>query len=496
MPDLRPKIGRISSPETGFRPGNEPKNQRNWSLARPIRGGRRSKSRSLRANSKFTDYVGIAVDYCERVVAKKATGEPLDDPGLQTLPEDAGTGHEGEGAVLLGDAHVADVCSFMEKLPSSTESGIRRRSCSSRARCSGLRRSSASAGAIPARDSCAMCCFRAEKNAKSALVAGISLYCLTCEGEVGPQIRIGAATLEQTGHVFEPARKMIRVDRTLGRFLASGDRRGIFCGMRSGGDIKTITSIAAAQDGHNPHVVVLRRASRSEARSVSGDGFRVRRAEEPADVQDHDCRPHGRRSVLGTAEEGRTAPPRAVCGSERIRDHLRRGQGRPRPLFRSRDGHQANPMYGVSVQEEVVRERDQEGWNDPSTRAEYLRTRLNVWSNAAEALIQIEDWDRCEDQKMTLAQFEGQKCWLGVDLASKRDMAAVALIFELPKDGLAVFSRFYVPDDAPGFTDPDLQVTYEEWDREGKLIKTGPGIIDQNRIRETSSRTAGCSMWK
>src|SRR3546814_13437183 len=45
----------------------------------------------------------------------------------------------------------------------------------------------------------------ARKNAKSTLTAGIALYCLTCENELGPEIIIGAKTGAQAGKVFKPA---------------------------------------------------------------------------------------------------------------------------------------------------------------------------------------------------------------------------------------------------------------------------------------------------
>src|SRR3546814_8472656 len=49
----------------------------------------------------------------------------------------------------------------------------------------------------------------ARKNAKSTLTAGIALYCLTCENELGPEIIIGATTSAQADKVFKPAKLMV-----------------------------------------------------------------------------------------------------------------------------------------------------------------------------------------------------------------------------------------------------------------------------------------------
>src|SRR5258708_3463073 len=48
---------------------------------------------------------------------------------------------------------------------------------------------------------------KARKNAKSALTGGVSLYCLTCDGEVGPQVKTAATTGGQARIVFDVAWK-------------------------------------------------------------------------------------------------------------------------------------------------------------------------------------------------------------------------------------------------------------------------------------------------
>lgn len=434
---------------------------------------------------EFPDYTGIAVDYCERVVTGKQIACRWVILACKRFLKMREQATKARSAFYWSDAHVADVCSFIEKLPHVKgewgSSTIVLEPCQMfwLAAIFGFRRRES--GVRLVRD---VLLFVPRKNGKSALVSGISLYCLTCEGEIGPEVRIGASTLEQAGHVFEPSRAIIRVDEDIREHFALREtERGIFCGLPNGGNIKTVTSIASAQDGHNPHLVVLEElhAQNHGLFQVMGSAFGARK--NPL--------------MFKITTAGRTAS--GLCWEQlKKAERLLRGlyaapnefaiiytvdKADREKYFEIESAIKANPMWGTAVQTDIVREEIKGAQNDPSKRSEFLRTRLNVWSNAAEAIIQIEDWDRCEDKKLTLAQFEGQKCWIGVDLASKRDMAAVALIFELPNDKLAVFAQFYVPDDAPGFSDPDLQVTYEEWDKDGVLIKTGVGIIDQNWIK-------------
>ena len=56
------------------------------------------------------------------------------------------------------------------------------------------------------------------------------------------------------------------------------------------------------------------------------------------------------------------------------------------------------------------------------------------------------DWDACADPTLRLEDFAGAPCWMGVDLARRDDMAAVALLFERA-DVLYAFVKFYLPRD-------------------------------------------------
>src|SRR4029453_17836143 len=97
----------------------------------------------------------------------------------------------------------------------------------------------------------------ARKFAKSTLAAGIALYCLTCEGEAGPQVIIAATTGQQAEKVFRPAREMVRRTPDLrSAFGLEAWGPGITCADK-GGVIQTINAKGSTQDGWNPYLVVL-----------------------------------------------------------------------------------------------------------------------------------------------------------------------------------------------------------------------------------------------
>ena len=97
----------------------------------------------------------------------------------------------------------------------------------------------------------------ARKGAKSTKTAAVTLYTLTCEGEVGPQILIGATTGEQAGKVFNPAKRMVDKTPDLADcFGLQTYARSITCADNDG-FIQPVNSKGKTQDGWNPHCVVL-----------------------------------------------------------------------------------------------------------------------------------------------------------------------------------------------------------------------------------------------
>jgi len=92
-------------------------------------------------------------------------------------------------------------------------------------------------------------------------------------------------------------------------------------------------------------------------------------------------------------------------------------------------------------------------------------------------------WDRCADATLTLDAFQGQRCWIAEDLASKVDVAAKVRVFEM--EGVVYLltgpNSFFVPERAVKQS-PNAQ--YEGWARTG-LLTVSPGeIIDFDLIED------------
>jgi len=143
-----------------------------------------------------------------------------------------------------------------------------------------------------------------------------------------------------------------------------------------------------------------------------------------------------------------------------------------------------NPMYGISLDEVMIRQEVMSGnKQSPTDRGEIARTRFNIWSSAGVALIDPAQWAACYEKNLSLDMFIGERCWIGVDLAQYHDMCALILIFELPNDCLAVFGQFYLPEDSETAMNPDIVDHISMWRDAGHLYLTEGVMADHDFVR-------------
>jgi phage terminase large subunit-like protein len=85
-------------------------------------------------------------------------------------------------------------------------------------------------------------------------------------------------------------------------------------------------------------------------------------------------------------------------------------------------------------------------------------------------------WQRCADTSLKLEDFEHEPVWVGIDLAERDDIAAVALLFQ--RDGLVyVFVRGYLP--AQVVSERARAVPeYRAWLQSGELVATPGNLTD------------------
>ena len=142
----------------------------------------------------------------------------------------------------------------------------------------------------------------------------------------------------------------------------------------------------------------------------------------------------------------------------------------------------ANPNYGVSVNPTTLR-RDQKYASEHARKQNGFKTKhLNLWVSSATSWLNMEWWKNCADASLSLEDFRGCECWIGMDLSSKQDFTAVSLLFRKMIDGVMhfyLFGRYYLPEDRINEED---NRHYQSWNHDGHIYATSGARIDYEEI--------------
>ncbi|MBL2607274.1 terminase large subunit, partial [Klebsiella pneumoniae] len=152
----------------------------------------------------------------------------------------------------------------------------------------------------------------------------------------------------------------------------------------------------------------------------------------------------------------------------------------------------ANPNYGISVKADFLRAKQLLGMSTPGQTNKILTKHFNRWVSAKSAYYDLRKWMDAADKNLKLSDFEGEECWLGIDLASKVDLNAVVPVFRREIDGITHFycvsPLFWAPEETIYSQETALKSTaerYQSFVRQGKLIPTDGGEVDYRLIFET-----------
>ncbi len=338
------------------------------------------------------------------------------------------------------------------------------------------------------------------KNGKSVLAAAIGLLAFAADGEYGAEVYSGATTEKQAWEVFRPAKQM--AERSPDFLEAFGVQVNASNLVIPGTGCRFEPIIGKPGDGASPSLAIA-------------DEYH-----EHADSTQYDTMVTGmgaRRQpmmlTITTAGENMEGPCYAL--HERVQRMLKGTEPDDRLfgiIYTIDEGddwtteaalRKANPNYDVSVSGEFL-QRQQANARAQSRDQNIFKTKhLNVWVTARAAWLNMEWWHRGRDTALQLADFEGSPCWIGLDLASKIDLAAKVRVFQRTIDGAAhfyAFGDYYVPE---ATAQEPRNRHYQGWVQDGWLVATDGEAIDQERIkadlladaRRFEVREAGFDQW-
>lgn len=271
-------------------------------------------------------------------------------------------------------------------------------------------------------------------NAKSTLSAAVGLYLLAVDGEGGAEVYSAATTRDQARIVFNVAQQMAK------GCAGFRSRFGVQINARNINQVSTaskfepLSSDSWSLDGLNIHAALV-------------DELHAHRTREVYDVLETGT---GKREqsllwAITTAGNNRAGICYEVRGYNLkvlqgvLRDDSAFG------IIYTIDAEddwtdpavwrKANPNWGVSVMPDVVEQLVHKAMQLPSAQNNVKTKHLDVWVNADVAWMDMRAWQRQADTDLTPDQFLGEPCRVGIDLASKVDLAAVMRVFSRIRPG-------------------------------------------------------------
>lgn len=143
----------------------------------------------------------------------------------------------------------------------------------------------------------------------------------------------------------------------------------------------------------------------------------------------------------------------------------------------------ANPNYGISVDADFLKGQLAQAKRSAVKQASYKTKHLNMWVGAKQAWMNMLAYQACRKKHLDMEDYKGRECYIGIDLASKLDLADMAILFPPEKDNepWAVFFKHYLPEDRieeGGYT------RYKAWHADGWINATHGNVLDYSYIED------------
>lgn len=323
--------------------------------------------------------------------------------------------------------------------------------------------------------------FIPRKNAKSTLAAVIGNYMLAVDDEFGAEVYSGATSQDQALEVFRPALLMARsTPRFLQKYGVSANASNLAVVDKNS---KFEPVIGKPGDGASPSCAIV-------------DEYHEHKTPELYETMQTGM---GARSqplmlVITTAGSDISGPCYLhQVELQKILEGVIENDQRFGIVFTIDEGddwtteevlRKANPNFGVSVDADFLKIQQRDAQADPRKQNTFKTKHLNVWVAAASPWLNLYHLQQAGDPSLTLESFQRESCVVGLDLASKVDIASAVWLFRREVDGEDHFyaiSKNFLPESA---VEKPENGHYQAWVHAGHIVATAGNMISLRQIEE------------
>lgn len=331
--------------------------------------------------------------------------------------------------------------------------------------------------------------FVPRKNGKSIIGGGLGIYMFTADNEFGAEVYSGATTEKQAWEVFRPAKQMIERTPELREHFGVEVNASNMARLEDGSRFEPV--IGKPGDGSSPSCSIVDEYHEHQDSTLfdtmeTGMGAR----EQPIML------------VITTAGSSIGGPcHQLVRDSERALEGLIDRPDLWPALYTIDKGddwtsaealQKANPNFGISISEDFLLARQRDAMQSATKQATFRTKHLNEWVGAKNAWLNMLRWKEAPARK-SLADLEGRPCFMGLDLASKIDIAGSLLVFPPHADDphWHVHGRYYLPESRVIEELDSNTARYREFDALGLMTLTDGEVIEFEVIKEDLREFAG-----
>lgn len=320
------------------------------------------------------------------------------------------------------------------------------------------------------------------KNGKSTLSAGVGLLLAFFDEEPGAEVYCAATKRDQARIVFDEAKRM--VERTAGLSRRIEVLAANLHQKATASKLQPLSADHDTMDGLNVHGVIideLHAHKTSATVDVLETATGARRQPLQFEIttagydRDSICWKHHDYTVKvleGTVEDD-TWFGFIACAD-------------PGDDWRSpKTWAKANPNLGVSVHFDDLKRKAEKAEHILSQQNAFRRLHLDEWTEQADRWVDMDVWDGCS-AAFDVAELRGRDCFAGLDMASVRDLSAMALVFPNDLDGFDVLWKFWLPRETlePGKTERSERerLRLQEWADQGFITVTEGNVTDYDLV--------------
>lgn len=317
------------------------------------------------------------------------------------------------------------------------------------------------------------------KNGKSTLASGIALYLLLADGEPGAEVYSAAGDREQAKIVFDQAKQFIKRSEVLDGLLVAL-RNDIKLRDDDGSKYTVLSADVGTKHGQNPHGIVFDELHVQKNRDLfdvlrTGMGNRaqplfvmITTAGDDVNSICYEQYDYARQVRDGVVEDDEYFVYIAEAGADD-------------DWTDPETWKKANPSLGVTVSMEFLENECRRALASPAAQNTFRRLYLNQWVKQAVRWLDLGVWDA---GGLPVPDLAGRPCYVGIDLASVSDVAAVVKVFppQEEREPWWIEPRFYVPGENLEERGRRNRAPYSMWVERGELVATEGNVIDYAMI--------------